>query len=66
VTELDWSAEQALQAIISAGLTAPPEIGYFKTRPAAERNPPAAPVSSQAPADAQNARPPLSQSEEIR
>jgi uncharacterized membrane protein len=30
VTELNWTSEQALQAIISAGLTAPPEVGYFK------------------------------------
>jgi uncharacterized membrane protein len=35
VTELNWSPEQALQAIISAGLTAPPEVRYFKTRPPA-------------------------------
>jgi uncharacterized membrane protein len=33
VTELNWSPEQALQTIISAGLTAPPEVGYFKARP---------------------------------
>ena len=33
VTELDWSPEQTLQTIISAGLTVPPEIRYFKTRP---------------------------------
>jgi uncharacterized membrane protein len=36
VTELNWSSEQALQAIISAGITAPPEVGYYKTRVAAE------------------------------
>src|SRR5262249_13177624 len=30
VTELDWSPEQALQTIISAGLTAPAEGRYFK------------------------------------
>jgi uncharacterized membrane protein len=33
VTELNWSPEQTLQAIISGGLTAPPEIRYFKARP---------------------------------
>jgi uncharacterized membrane protein len=33
VTELNWSPEQALQAIISAGLTAPPEVRYFRTNP---------------------------------
>jgi uncharacterized membrane protein len=36
VTEPDWSPEQALQAIISGGLTAPPEVRYFKKRPDAE------------------------------
>ena len=30
VTELDWSPEQTLQTIISGGLTAPPEVRYFK------------------------------------
>src|SRR5262245_55040262 len=30
-TDLNWSTEQALQAIISGGLTAPPEVSYFKT-----------------------------------
>lgn len=34
VIELDWTAEQALQAIISGGLTAPPELSYFKSGPA--------------------------------
>ena len=34
VTELNWTPEEALQAIISAGLTAPPEVVYFKTGPA--------------------------------
>jgi uncharacterized membrane protein len=38
VTELNWSSEEALQTIISAGLTAPPEIGYFKTKSAGELN----------------------------
>jgi uncharacterized membrane protein len=32
VTELTWSPEQALQTIISGGLTAPSEVSYFKTR----------------------------------
>jgi uncharacterized membrane protein len=36
VTELNWSSEQALQVIISAGITAPPEVGYYKTRVAGE------------------------------
>jgi uncharacterized membrane protein len=30
VTELDWTPEQTLQAIISAGLTAPSEVRYVK------------------------------------
>lgn len=30
VIELTWSSEEALQAIISGGLTAPPEVGYYK------------------------------------
>jgi uncharacterized membrane protein len=34
VTELNWSPELTLQAIISAGLTAPSEVRYFKTSPA--------------------------------
>jgi uncharacterized membrane protein len=29
-TELDWTSEQTLQAIISGGLTAPAEVRYFK------------------------------------
>jgi uncharacterized membrane protein len=36
VTELNWSPEQALQTIISAGLTTPPEVRYFKTKPDTE------------------------------
>jgi len=35
VTELNWSSEQALQAIISIGLTAPPHVRYFQTGTAA-------------------------------
>jgi uncharacterized membrane protein len=33
VTELNWSPEQTLQAIISVGLTALPEVRYFKKGP---------------------------------
>jgi uncharacterized membrane protein len=36
VTELNWDSEQTLQAIISGGLTAPPEVTYFKTRSAGD------------------------------
>jgi uncharacterized membrane protein len=42
VVELNWTPEQTLQAIISAGLTAPPEIRYFK----AGTTPEAAPASA--------------------
>jgi len=35
VTELNWSSEQTLEAIMSGGLTAPPEISYFTARAAA-------------------------------
>ena len=37
--ELNWTAEESLQAIISAGLTAPPQVSYFRSTPAAESNP---------------------------
>lgn len=33
VTPINWSSEQSLQAIISGGLTAPPEVTYFNTKP---------------------------------
>jgi uncharacterized membrane protein len=33
VTELNWDSDQTLQAIISGGLVAPPEVTYFKTPP---------------------------------
>jgi uncharacterized membrane protein len=36
VMDLNWSAEEGLQTIISGGLTAPPEISYYQTNPAAE------------------------------
>ena len=49
VTELDWSAEQALQAIVSAGLTAPPEIRYYRPSPAADIKPVGAPATSNIP-----------------
>ena len=37
--ELNWTPEESLQAIISAGLTAPPQVSYFRNRPASECNP---------------------------
>src|SRR5262245_8764445 len=39
VTELNWSPEQTLQTLLSSGLTAPPEVSYFKTKPTVEINP---------------------------
>jgi uncharacterized membrane protein len=66
VTELTWSSEQALQAIISAGLTAPPEVGYFKTRSAGEIESAAPLVPNDSPPDGQNPRLPSSGTEEAR
>jgi uncharacterized membrane protein len=37
--ELNWTAEESLQTIISAGLTAPLQVSYFRTKAAAECNP---------------------------
>jgi uncharacterized membrane protein len=45
VTELNWSPEQTLQTIVSAGLTVPPEVRYFKSTSAAEVKAMAAPAS---------------------
>jgi uncharacterized membrane protein len=42
VTEPSWTPEQTLQAIISGGLTAPPEVRYFGGRVALESKPAAA------------------------
>ena len=53
VMELNWSSEQALQAIISAGLTAPPEVRYFKAEHPAQDD------SYPAPLDQQEGRSPL-------
>jgi uncharacterized membrane protein len=36
VTNLDWSPEQTLQAIISGGLTVPPEVRYYRPGTAPE------------------------------
>jgi uncharacterized membrane protein len=50
VTELNWTPEQTLQAIISAGLTAPPEVRYFKAGAVPEVGP-AARLPNEAPPD---------------
>jgi uncharacterized membrane protein len=39
VTELNWSSGQALEAIMSGGLTAPAEVSFFKTNAAADVKP---------------------------
>src|SRR5262249_52480388 len=50
VVDLNWSSEQTVQTVISGGLTAPPDIRYFKSasstavRPAAEPTPNESPV----------------------
>ncbi|HMF14263.1 MAG TPA: DUF502 domain-containing protein [Gemmataceae bacterium] len=49
VIELNWSSDQALQAIISAGLTAPPEVRYFKTDLAPPSNPVVARITKDLP-----------------
>lgn len=33
VTDLNWTAEETVQTLLSSGLTAPAEIRYFKARP---------------------------------
>jgi uncharacterized membrane protein len=42
VTELNWDSEQTLQAIMSGGLAAPPNVSYFKMNTAIENKPLAA------------------------
>jgi uncharacterized membrane protein len=48
VTELNWNSHQTLQAVMSAGLIAPPEVSYFKASPAIVNKPPAANVPTEA------------------
>jgi uncharacterized membrane protein len=60
VTELNWTPEQTLQAIISAGLTAPPEVVYFRTGSVAGVVPaPARLVSELPPVQRADGQPPL-------
>ena len=59
-TELNWGVEQTLQAILSAGLTAPPGVRYFKAASVTESSPVAARFASEVPPDRPNdGRPPL-------
>jgi uncharacterized membrane protein len=51
VTELNWTSEQAVQAIISAGLTAPSQVAYFKSGRPAVAGPKAAATASPAETD---------------
>ncbi|HEY1376426.1 MAG TPA: DUF502 domain-containing protein [Gemmataceae bacterium] len=39
VTELNWSSEQTLQAVMSGGIASPPEVSYFRTKPAGATGP---------------------------
>jgi uncharacterized membrane protein len=41
VTELNWNSHQTLQAVMSAGLIAPPEVTYFKANTAIVNKTPA-------------------------
>jgi uncharacterized membrane protein len=67
VTELNWTPEQALQAIISAGLTAPPEVRYFKTGLAPTIDSAAArPTSAVLPDQRADGQPPLPRIGEAR
>jgi uncharacterized membrane protein len=60
VTELDWTPEQTLQAIISAGLTAPPEVRYVRTGQAPGIDPAAARLTGGGSPDQRgDGRPPL-------
>jgi uncharacterized membrane protein len=47
VTELNWDVQQTLQAIISGGLTAPPEVTYYRTALAAAAPAGGSPVAGQ-------------------
>ena len=49
VTELDWSPEQTLQVLISVGLTAPPEVPYFRIGPTSEMSLTAARAAGEVP-----------------
>jgi len=66
VTELNWSSEQALQAIISAGITAPPEVGYYKSATAPKRNAAAALVPNNALPDAHRTTRPATDNKEAQ
>jgi uncharacterized membrane protein len=58
VTELDWSPEQAVQAIISAGFTAPRAVRYFKSRAPTEIDPLSARPTAEVAPNQQAGRPP--------
>src|SRR5262249_25444969 len=54
VTELNWSSEQTLQAVMSGGFASPPEVSYFKTRSATKPAPETQLVPSEGPEQPQN------------
>jgi uncharacterized membrane protein len=66
VTELDWTPEQSLQAIISAGLTAPPQVRYFKAGTAPEVDPAPRPPGTVPPDQRADGQPPPSRIGDIR
>jgi uncharacterized membrane protein len=48
-TDLNWSSEETLQALISGGFTAPPEITYFNSQRAVRIEPVAVPFTNDVP-----------------
>jgi uncharacterized membrane protein len=57
VTELNWTVEQTLQTLLSAGLTAPPEVRYFNNGRAVETPPGVARLPSEVPPPRQDGGP---------
>jgi uncharacterized membrane protein len=67
VTELNWTPEQTLQAIISAGLTTPPEVRYFKSGPIPGIDPAPARLTGEVPSEQRaDGRPALPRIGEVR
>src|SRR5262245_46686370 len=55
-TELNWDMQQTLQAIISGGLTAPPDVSYYRTPNATSLPPEASRMVSQSASSAASGR----------
>jgi uncharacterized membrane protein len=49
VTELNWNTEQTLQAVMSGGLAAPPEVSFFRHPESRHAGPDASPVPNAIP-----------------